>query len=85
MPTYEYFCNKCQHEFDEILKIDERDAPTKSPCPKCGQSESIEQKMSAPAVVADGTRLFFHKKMDGKLKERLQEIKRKNPGSTVKV
>ena len=32
MPTYEYRCKKCQHEFEKVQKITE--APVKT-CPKC--------------------------------------------------
>ena len=32
MPTYEYRCKKCQHEFEESQKIS--DPPLKK-CPKC--------------------------------------------------
>lgn len=42
MPIYEYYCEKCQHEFEELVFGNE--AP---PCPKCGAS-STEKLMSRP-------------------------------------
>ena len=38
MPYYDYVCEKCGHEFEESLKIADRDAPTEQPCrfPTCG-------------------------------------------------
>lgn len=33
MPTYEYRCAACEHEWEEVQKI--TDPPTKF-CPKCG-------------------------------------------------
>ncbi len=37
MPTYEYRCPACKHEWEEIQKI--TDAPVKV-CPSCGHSEA---------------------------------------------
>ena len=34
MPTYEYRCNACGHEFEEFQSIT---APVKRKCPKCGR------------------------------------------------
>jgi putative FmdB family regulatory protein len=34
MPTYEYVCEACEHEFDEFQSIN--DKPLKK-CPKCGK------------------------------------------------
>lgn len=36
MPTYEYQCDACQHNFDEFQSFSE--APLKK-CPKCGKSK----------------------------------------------
>lgn len=41
MPIYEFVCNKCSSDFEELVfKRDE-----KVPCPSCG-SEKVERKMS---------------------------------------
>ncbi len=42
MPIYEYFCDKCQHEFEELVFGDEM-----PPCPKCGANKS-QKLMSRP-------------------------------------
>ena len=39
MPLYEYYCDKCDHAFDEILTVSNRNEPTKQPCPECGAME----------------------------------------------
>src|SRR5262247_4008861 len=36
MPTYEYRCGACSHEFEEFQSIT---APVKRKCPKCGKSK----------------------------------------------
>jgi putative FmdB family regulatory protein len=41
MPTYQFSCTKCNHTFDQYLKIEERDNPTKSACPNCKKKKSV--------------------------------------------
>ena len=33
MPIYEYKCEVCEHEFEEMLHFSERDVPLNTPCP----------------------------------------------------
>ena len=33
MPIYEYKCENCGHEFEEMLHFSERDVPLNTPCP----------------------------------------------------
>jgi putative FmdB family regulatory protein len=44
MPTYEYQCEACEHEFTKVLSIAEHDE-TKVNCPQC-QSEEVKQIVS---------------------------------------
>lgn len=39
---YEYICKKCDHKFEELLKVDDREEPTKLPCPSCKESGNVE-------------------------------------------
>ncbi len=41
MALYEYLCEACNHEFDEMLKMDSRHEPTQKPCPSCGENTVI--------------------------------------------
>jgi putative FmdB family regulatory protein len=43
MPTYEYFCETCQKEFETIITLHEHDEG-KIVCPKCG-SEKVHQML----------------------------------------
>lgn len=52
MPFYEYRCHTCEHEFELMRPMKDRDAPL--PCPQCA-SESIERKLSAFAAPATAT------------------------------
>ena len=44
MPIYEYKCENCGHEFEEMLHFSERDNPINAPCPTC--AGKIHLKMS---------------------------------------
>lgn len=57
MPTYNYMCKTCEHEFTELLKMDDRKIPEEQPCPECGASE-VSQKIGVVKVVHEtGSRL----------------------------
>ncbi len=49
MPTYEYICNACEHEFERFQSITE--APVRT-CPKCG-------KRSAKRRIGSGAGILF--------------------------
>ena len=52
MPLYEYYCDKCQHAFDEILTVSKRNEPTEQPCPECG-AEEVCKGVSETTMGAD--------------------------------
>lgn len=37
MPIYTYQCKNCKFDFETFLKMEERDLPAASMCPKCGE------------------------------------------------
>jgi len=49
MPIYEYHCDACQTDFEEMVTISARDQ--KFPCPKC-HSKKTGRKLSSVAVGA---------------------------------
>ncbi len=44
MPLYEYRCEDCENEFEEMLHFSEREDPINEPCPSC--KGKIHLKMS---------------------------------------
>jgi putative FmdB family regulatory protein len=44
MPTYEYLCNQCNHEFTRIMSFKEYETG-KVTCPKCNSGE-VKQQMT---------------------------------------
>lgn len=51
MPTYAYQCKKCEHYFEKILKISERDEPITQPCPEC--EGEVYRTMETGGLVSD--------------------------------
>ena len=43
MPVYEYYCDKCEGKFDEVLPMSKYDEPTTEPCPSCNESECVHR------------------------------------------
>jgi len=50
MPIYEYLCNECNYEFEELQKFND---PLVKICPTCGEN-SVERKVSASAFHLKG-------------------------------
>ena len=46
MPIYEYKCENCGHEFEEMLHFSERDNPINAPCPFPTCAGKVHLKMS---------------------------------------
>lgn len=71
MPIYEYVCQDCQHEFEALVRRGKTPA-----CPSCG-SETLERRLSLPAVQSETTKaqaMRAAKKRDKKQgTERVQE------------
>ena len=52
MPMYEYICDSCNHNFEEYLSIDNRENPTKEPCPEC-KDKNVRKGVSATTMGVD--------------------------------
>lgn len=50
MPIYEYICDKCSHELEEMQKFND---PPLAPCPQCGEEE-LRRKLSVGAFHLKG-------------------------------
>jgi putative FmdB family regulatory protein len=74
MPLYEYQCTKCNHAFNEILKIDDRNEPTINPCPNCKETQCIQSIMGAANLVSPNA-ISGLRKPKSDFKERMAQIK----------
>jgi putative FmdB family regulatory protein len=50
MPIYKFRCDKCGHEFEDLVP----NRGDKSPCPECG-SKKVSRMVSMPAKRAPGS------------------------------
>ena len=55
MPTYEYQCDACDHNFDEFQGIN--DSPLRK-CPKCGKSKLRRVFGSGAAIIFKGSGFY---------------------------
>jgi putative FmdB family regulatory protein len=55
MPTYEYQCDACQHNFDELQSFS--DEPLKK-CPQCGKSKLRRVFGTGAAVIFKGSGFY---------------------------
>jgi putative FmdB family regulatory protein len=55
MPTYEYHCDACEHNFDEFQSIN--DAPLKK-CPKCGKLKLRRVFGAGAAIIFKGSGFY---------------------------
>ena len=81
MPIYEYKCEDCGHEFEEMLHFSERDIPLNTPCsfPTCGGK--VHLKMSLGSFHLKGTGWYKDGYGDKKSMSKEEKIER----STVKT
>ena len=59
MPIYEYSCEKCQNEFELLIRSDETPI-----CPTCG-GEKVHRELSVPAAHSTSDGLAVHQPNPG--------------------
>ncbi len=81
MPIYEYKCDKCDHQFEILQKIN--DVPAKT-CPKCN-ADRLRKLVSAAAFKLKGTGWYETDFKNKKLKtDKAADKKNKNvPKKTI--
>jgi putative FmdB family regulatory protein len=47
MPLYEYKCEDCENEFEEMLHFSERDDPINEPCLSCKGKVQLKMSMGS--------------------------------------
>ena len=84
MPTYNYACESCNHEFEEQLKITDRNLPTESPCPNCGLVTIKKVVGNTPNPMLDPMKLGRIKPSEG-FRDVLRNIKKNNPLGNINI
>jgi len=75
MPSYAFRCEKCDHSFDDTLSVNDRDIPTKNPCPKCKKKKVIRDWGSEKQSLAMDSTLTPQKVVGSQFKEVIDKIK----------
>jgi putative FmdB family regulatory protein len=74
MIRYEYECDKCQHVWDEFLRLANREKPLSEPCPNCKELGCVRQLIGTPSVAVDAVFRGGFTKAKGGMKEVMQKI-----------
>jgi putative FmdB family regulatory protein len=82
MPNYAFKCEKCDHCFDEMLSLSDRDLPTKKPCPKCKKKKVLRDWGASTPSLAMDTTLTPSKVVGSQFKEVIDRMK--NSGQVPK-
>ena len=82
MPTYQYKCNECENEFEEIHRVVDREIPVDTLCEICGQG-NIKIVPQFPSMIS--MRGSWRVQTSDGWKDTLREIKKNNPGSTLDI
>jgi putative FmdB family regulatory protein len=72
---YDYRCSSCEHTFEEILKMDDREKPTKEPCPECGAEGTVSQVLLSTPPLLDPFNAG-RIKVDADFRNKLEGIKK---------
>ena len=83
MPTYEYRCKSCEHEFNLMVSISKMDAPISEPCPSCNEFRVERLFPSIAPTLGDPVRLGIRRPDEG-FKDVLRRIDRSVPGSIIR-
>ena len=81
MPIYEYKCENCGHEFEEMLHFSEREDPLNTPCsfPTCGGKVHLKMSLGSFHLKGSG----WYKDGYGKKKQEIKtETKTEPPPKT---
>ena len=54
MPTYEYQCEGCEHEFEDFAKMSD---PIRRKCPQCGKLK-LKRMFGVPGLIFKGTGFY---------------------------
>ncbi|MBT4530544.1 MAG: zinc ribbon domain-containing protein [Phycisphaerae bacterium] len=74
MPNYEYECDGCKFQFEDIQSMSNDKVPCKNPCPECGEKKVRKGFRTAPVGGADAT-LTPDKATGGRWSEMMEKIK----------
>ena len=81
MPTYDYHCDACDHEFELFQSIND---PVKKKCPECGKSKLRRLFGAGAAIVFKGSGFYQTDYRSESYKKSAKAEKESTSGSTDK-
>ena len=79
MPLYDYECKACEFMFVEMIRMADREKPTRRKCPECGRKKVKQVLLGAPSMV--DSVIIGTTKADNSYKEVIAKI---NEGQGIK-
>jgi len=80
--TYDYQCEKCNAQFEEIHPIADRDLPADRPCPQCA-AHSVTRGITAPFFSYEGGKTLEQRARGGAgsdFVDIMKSIRKRHPG-----
>jgi putative FmdB family regulatory protein len=84
MPTYDFRCTQCQHEFETQRTIAKRAEPLDEPCPSCQAPAPVVERMVVPVSSGDAVRLGRWK-VTGGFRDVLERVKARVPNNRIDI
>jgi putative FmdB family regulatory protein len=81
MPIYEYYCDKCEETFEEILPMAKYDEPTTEPCPGCQLTGTIHRGVPSSIQTGVDANVTPNKKTGGQWGQLVDKMKKGLPPS----
>jgi putative FmdB family regulatory protein len=79
MPNYGFVCEGCNHNFDILLPISERDKPLSNPCPSCGGGKIVKDFGSMRQSLSSDSLYNANKATGGQWNELMSRMKNRIP------
>lgn len=75
MPNYGFICEGCNHSFEKLLSINEREIPLSEDCPQCGEKKIIKDYGSMKQSLNSDSLLNANRATGGKWNELMTRMK----------
>jgi putative FmdB family regulatory protein len=75
MPNYGFICEGCDHSFDMLLSISDREKPLKEKCPSCGKKKVSKDYGTMRQALSSDATLNANKATGGKWNELMKRMK----------
>jgi putative FmdB family regulatory protein len=79
MPNYGFICESCNHAFEQLLPIKDREIPLNESCPKCNQKKVAKDFGQMRQALSSDNTFNANKATGGQWNELMSRMKRGVP------